>query len=164
MCGDGANDCAALNQANLGLSLSDTEASIAAAFTAKQRHIGSMIELVKESRAGLATNFSLFNIMASYGLTQYSSSLINQYFFSYPSEGQFIYWDIILNILFVFLLGNIGTAPRLSPERPSASLLSISNLVKLFSYFFFAIIAQVVALLAVNGPFADEVDYNRFGG
>lgn len=24
MCGDGANDCAALNQANLGLSLSDT--------------------------------------------------------------------------------------------------------------------------------------------
>lgn len=24
MCGDGANDCAALNQANIGLSLSDT--------------------------------------------------------------------------------------------------------------------------------------------
>jgi cation-transporting ATPase 13A3/4/5 len=43
MCGDGANDCDALHQANLGLSLSDTEASIAAAFTAKTRHIGSML-------------------------------------------------------------------------------------------------------------------------
>ena len=42
-CGDGANDCAALSRANLGLSLSETEASIAAAFTAKQRHIGSMV-------------------------------------------------------------------------------------------------------------------------
>ena len=42
-CGDGANDCAALSKANLGLSLSDTEASIAAAFTAKQKHIGSMV-------------------------------------------------------------------------------------------------------------------------
>lgn len=46
MCGDGANDCDALHQANLGLSLSDTEASIAAAFTAKNRHIGSMVELI----------------------------------------------------------------------------------------------------------------------
>ena len=46
-CGDGANDCAALSKANLGLSLSDTEASIAAAFTAKQKHIGSMVELIK---------------------------------------------------------------------------------------------------------------------
>lgn len=43
MCGDGANDCDALHQANIGLSLSDTEASIAAAFTSKNRHIGSMV-------------------------------------------------------------------------------------------------------------------------
>ncbi len=35
MCGDGANDCAALKAASFGLSLSDAEASIAAPFTSR---------------------------------------------------------------------------------------------------------------------------------
>lgn len=33
MCGDGANDCLALTMADVGLSLSQAEASIAAPFT-----------------------------------------------------------------------------------------------------------------------------------
>ena len=76
MCGDGANDCGALKQSDAGLSLSQTQASISAPFTSKVANISSMVELIKECRAGLVTNFSLFNIMALYTLIQYSSSVI----------------------------------------------------------------------------------------
>jgi len=36
MCGDGANDCIAMKAANVGVSLSEAEASIAAPFTSKK--------------------------------------------------------------------------------------------------------------------------------
>ena len=35
-----------------------------------------MVELIKECRAGLATNYSLFNIMAIYSLIQYNTVVI----------------------------------------------------------------------------------------
>lgn len=76
MCGDGANDCGALKQADVGLSLSQAEASISAPFTSKVFNITAVVQLLKECRGGLATNFSLFNIMAIYSLIQYSSTII----------------------------------------------------------------------------------------
>lgn len=42
-CGDGANDCAALESADVGISLTDSEASAAAPFTAT--HSGGFITL-----------------------------------------------------------------------------------------------------------------------
>ncbi len=63
MCGDGANDCAALKAADVGLSLSEAEASVAAPFTSKTPDIGCALEVIKEGRAALVTSFSCFKYM-----------------------------------------------------------------------------------------------------
>lgn len=110
MCGDGANDCGALKQADIGLSLSQAEASISAPFTSKIPNISSMVELIKECRAGLATNFSLFNIMAIYALIQYSSTIVTEKFLAYPSNYAYTYWDLCLNFVLILFIGNTATA------------------------------------------------------
>lgn len=64
MCGDGANDCAALKAADVGLSLSEAEASVAAPFTSQTPDISCVIEVIKEGRAALVTSFSCFKYMS----------------------------------------------------------------------------------------------------
>jgi cation-transporting ATPase 13A3/4/5 len=63
MCGDGANDCSALKAADVGISLSEAEASVAAPFTSSTPDIGCVIEVIKEGRAALVTSFSCFKFM-----------------------------------------------------------------------------------------------------
>ena len=57
MCGDGANDCGALKTANVGISLSEAEASIAAPFTSKVQNISCVVSLLKEGKVSLTTSF-----------------------------------------------------------------------------------------------------------
>lgn len=57
MCGDGANDCGALKAADVGISLSEAEASIAAPFTSKVQDISCVVKLLREGRASLVTSF-----------------------------------------------------------------------------------------------------------
>jgi cation-transporting ATPase 13A2 len=63
MCGDGANDCAALKAADVGISLSEAEASVAAPFTSGTPDIGCVVDVIKEGRAALVTSFSCFKYM-----------------------------------------------------------------------------------------------------
>ena len=68
MCGDGANDCAALKAADVGISLSEAEASVAAPFTSRTPDISCVLDVIKEGRAALVTSFSCFKYMLAHYL------------------------------------------------------------------------------------------------
>jgi len=69
-CGDGANDCGALKTAHIGISLSMSEASVAAPFTSNITNISSVILVCQEGRSALATSFQSFKYLCYYSIMQ----------------------------------------------------------------------------------------------
>ena len=91
-CGDGANDCGALKAADVGISLSEAEASVAAPFTSRIFDISCVPEVIRypktskalkaleyaklrnrEGRAALVTSFCCFKYMSLYSAIQFTS-------------------------------------------------------------------------------------------
>lgn len=131
MCGDGANDCGALKAADVGISLSEAEASVAAPFTSRSPDISCVIEVIKEGRAALVTSFSCFKYMALYSLIQFVSISLLYSFASSLSDGQFLYVDLFCVLPVAVAMARTLPYPHIHPKRPTANLVSKKVLVSM---------------------------------
>lgn len=96
MCGDGANDCGALKKADAGISLSESEASIAAPFTSKVQNIECCVTLIKEGKASLTATFQTFKFIELYALIQFFFTFLLYYVAVQPTDGQYLYIDLVV--------------------------------------------------------------------
>ncbi|KAL4249984.1 Cation-transporting ATPase [Abortiporus biennis] len=142
MCGDGANDCAALKAADVGISLSEAEASVAAPFTSRTPDISCVLEVIKEGRAALVTSFSCFKYMALYSLIQFTTITLLYSFASSLGDFQFLYIDLFIIIPIAVTMGRTLSFPRIHPKGPTASLVSKKVLA--------SIIGQIVITSAIQ--------------
>ncbi|XP_016982334.2 polyamine-transporting ATPase 13A3 isoform X2 [Drosophila rhopaloa] len=132
MCGDGANDCGALKVAHAGISLSETEASIASPFTSRNPTISAVLNVIKEGRAALVTSFGIFKYMAAYSLVQFISVMILYSIDSNLTDKQYLYVDLGLISIFAFFFGKTEAFDgNLVKQVPLSSLISSTPLASL---------------------------------
>lgn len=122
--GDGSNDCGALKNADIGLSLSEAEASVAAPFTSQSTDLSCVLRVIREGRAALVTSFSCFKYMALYSLIQFTTVSILYAQGNNLGDLQYMYIDLFIIIPIAVFMGRSGPHPTLSPRRPTASLVS----------------------------------------
>ncbi|KAL1412859.1 hypothetical protein Q8F55_000608 [Vanrija albida] len=142
-CGDGANDCGALKAADVGVSLSEAEASVAAPFTSRTPDISCVAEIIREGRCALVTSFSCFKYMALYSLIQFTTVTLLYSFASSLGDFQFLYIDLFIIIPIAVAMGRTLPYPKIYPKRPTASLVSKKVLT--------SIIGQTIINAAIQG-------------
>ncbi|KAL7750349.1 hypothetical protein RI367_004122 [Sorochytrium milnesiophthora] len=133
MCGDGGNDCGALNAAHVGIALSEAEASIVAPFSSKTKSIRSCVDLIREGRAALATSFAGYKFLIMYGLTMSSMCLTMYYFSVVLPQWIWIFIDGIIVVSTSWALTQARPLPTLLPRRPTARLLGPQTLISVLS-------------------------------
>uniref|UniRef100_A0A8R1DK93 Cation-transporting ATPase n=2 Tax=Caenorhabditis japonica TaxID=281687 RepID=A0A8R1DK93_CAEJA len=170
MCGDGANDCAALKAAHAGISLSDAEASIAAPFTSKVPDIRCVPTVISEGRAALVTSFGIFKYMAGYSLTQFVTVMHLYWISNILTDGQFMYIDMFLITMFALLFGNTPAFHRLAHTPPPTRLLSVASMTSvvgqlvimgLTQFTIFYATSQQPWFIPYKAPIDDEVEDKR---
>lgn len=170
MCGDGANDCAALKAAHAGISLSDAEASIAAPFTSKVPDIRCVPTIISEGRAALVTSFGIFKYMAGYSLTQFVTVMHLYWISNILTDGQFMFIDMFLITMFALLFGNTPAFHRLAHTSPPTRLLSIASMTSVVGQLIIIGVIQFIVFFSTSQqswftpyqpPVDDEVEDKR---
>uniref|UniRef100_A0A0L8G8U6 Cation-transporting P-type ATPase C-terminal domain-containing protein n=2 Tax=Octopus bimaculoides TaxID=37653 RepID=A0A0L8G8U6_OCTBM len=146
-CGDGANDCEALKAAHAGISLSETEASVAAPFTSKNQNIECVVTVIKEGRAALVTSFGCFKYMALYSIIQFVSVLILYTYATNLADFQFLYIDLIITTSVAVLMGYTQSNNKLAVKKPAGSLIKLTNIFSILSQILVVICFQTSAFL-----------------
>lgn len=149
-CGDGANDCGALKAADVGISLSEAEASVAAPFTSRVFDIRCVPDVIREGRAALVTSFSCFKFMSLYSAIQFTSVSFLYASASNLGDFQFLFIDVLLILPIAIFMGWSGPYPVLSRKRPTADLVSRKVLTPLLGQILICILVQAVAFLLVR--------------
>ena len=126
MCGDGANDCGALKVADVGISLSTEEASIAAPFTSHTPDISCVIQVLIEGKCALVTSFQIFKFILLYSMIQFISVTFLILLDSCLSDWQYMASDLFLITPLAFLMPLTHSNDKLTFHKPVSSLFSFS--------------------------------------
>lgn len=143
-CGDGANDCGALKEADVGISLSEAEASVAAPFTSRKFEISCVLDVIKEGRAALSTSFSCFKYMSLYSAIQFVTVTILYSYGTNIGDFQFLYIDLFLIVPIAVFMAWSGPSPVLARKRPGAKLVSRKVLVPLIGAMVILSLFQII--------------------
>jgi cation-transporting P-type ATPase 13A2 len=146
MCGDGANDCGALKAADAGISLSNTEASVASSFTYTRQNISCVPILICEGRTALVSSFGTIKVICLCSLTQFTSIILLYTIDSRLTDPQFLYIDIMLLVL-VFLFCKTEASSKLDPKPPPNKLLAWRPVISLIVQYLLILLVQILLFI-----------------
>eukprot|EP01069_Polyplicarium_translucidae_P004722 Polyplicarium_translucidae@DN2642_c0_g1_i1.p1 len=140
MCGDGANDAAALQKAHAGMALSASTcssgevAAIVAHFATTSDSLFRFTDLIRIGRGALATIMHAYKYLISYGQQQALAQTVHLYMGASRGEVFWLHMDVVLNISLCACIMESLPSKKLRPYRPTSRLLGSDTLWSLLGH------------------------------
>ncbi|KAL4468758.1 hypothetical protein ABPG74_005261 [Tetrahymena malaccensis] len=139
MIGDGANDCSAIKQSDMGISFTKTDASYSSPFSYSETSLDCVIKILAEGRCTLSNMIECYKFNLALNWVKFMSASILILELSFLSDIQVIftnYFEYIPLLAFISLTKPIQT---LAPYRTISNMMDLEN--------FFSIIGLTVIAL-----------------
>ena len=140
----------------VGVSLSEADASIAAPFTSKTPNISCMTTLLREGRCALVTSFQAFKYMAAYSFIQFTSCLVLDVVDGILGDMQFLWVDLFTVMPLAFVSEYTGAYHELSKTKPVDRLMSFDVIVSLLLQTFLNVSFQILVFSLLYTPLCDS--------
>lgn len=161
-CGDGANDCGALKSSEVGIALTQNEASVASSFTSKVRDVSAVTHVLREGRAALVGSVCRFKFMLMTVIIQFTSLFTLSLLRQFLSDLQTIHFDILSVLLLASLISGFRASPSLINRDVASTLLEKKCLVSLAGYSIIQLVFSLAPLLFFDRPlYSDGKDFNQ---
>ena len=157
MCGDGANDCGALKAADVGVSLSQEEASIAAPFTSTNPDISCIIDVLNQGKCALVTSVEIFKYMIAFSIFEFAAMTIMMFCNTFLFDFESIVIDAFITLPFCTFLPMTQAYETFNYHMPNSNLVSFPIIISLFFQVLFNILFQIGGVILVNHFFPKDL-------
>ena len=142
--GNSISDCSALKEADVGVALADTEASITALFTTKKQDLNSVFKILKEGRGTLMNSYQCFKFMVMYSMIQFTSVIVFYNLDPKCINNKFFVFGILLAFPMMITMNLTKPASRLSKKGPPKHLISFPVLISIIGHIIIHFTFQVL--------------------
>jgi hypothetical protein len=95
--------------------------------------------------------------MCLYSLIQYTSTILTQIYYCYPSDFHYLYWDLFGNMFFFVTLGRTETVEKLTKDKPGCKLFGWENMKKVLTVVIVQAMGQVIMVKLLESTYLGEL-------
>ncbi|CAK64447.1 unnamed protein product (macronuclear) [Paramecium tetraurelia] len=168
MIGDGANDCAAIKQANVGVSFAQSDAAFSAPYSSADDSIDCVRQVLLDGRCALQNALEVFQYYVGASVIKYIAAMINMSFGQNFADLQYIAINYIGSLPYLKSISLSKPSILLTKDLPNESMMAISNAAVLSFQIIVASFGLIINFLywnsfewdnepsVVNGKFSKE--------